>query len=54
MTPQSKKRREAPAEKEATFRCKFCGKLKPIAEMRVLTRFYPVLVACAECDRKQQ
>jgi len=38
--------------KEFTFRCKFCGKDRPLDDMRTLTRFFPPLVACRECERK--
>ncbi|GAI22265.1 unnamed protein product [marine sediment metagenome] len=38
--------------KELTFMCKFCGEHKPLSEMRVLTRFFPYIVACQDCERK--
>jgi hypothetical protein len=41
-----------PRPKELTFRCKFCEKDRPLAEMRMLTRFFPPLPACSECERK--
>jgi hypothetical protein len=31
-----------------TFTCKFCGKLKPLEEMRVATRFFPPLPVCLD------
>jgi len=31
------------------FTCKFCGKKKPIEEMRVATRFFPQLPVCQGC-----
>lgn len=34
------------------FRCKFCGKKKPLNEMMTLKRFFPPLVACRPCDRR--
>jgi len=37
---------------EITFRCKFCGEEKPLDEMRTLTRFFPPLLACRECERR--
>jgi transcription elongation factor Elf1 len=36
---------------EITFTCKFCGESKPIGEMILQTRFFPVLASCRECDR---
>jgi hypothetical protein len=38
--------------KEITFKCKFCGVTKPLGEMRILTRFFPPVVACQDCDRE--
>jgi len=40
--------------KEITFRCKFCGKDKSLDEMRTLTRFFPPIVACRDCEKKMQ
>jgi hypothetical protein len=34
------------------FRCQRCGKGKPIEEMRVVTRFFPLMVVCRECERE--
>ena len=33
------------------FRCQCCSKMKPLKEMRSVTRFVPVLVVCSECDK---
>jgi len=43
-----------PAEtpKPITFRCRFCGETKLLDEMRFLSRFFPLLAACRECERK--
>ncbi len=40
--------------KEITFYCKFCGESKPLSEMTFMTRFFPVLVACRECEKTLQ
>ena len=40
--------------KPITFRCRFCGKDKPLDEMRTLTRFMPPLVACRECEKRMR
>ena len=40
--------------REVTFKCKFCGESKPIGEMRVLTTFFPPLIACRDCEREMQ
>jgi hypothetical protein len=39
---------------EITFTCKFCGESKPLDEMILETRFFPILVSCRECDRTLQ
>jgi hypothetical protein len=39
------------AAAEITFVCKFCGKSKPLSEMALQTRFFPVLAACRECEK---
>jgi hypothetical protein len=35
-----------------TFYCQRCEKYRPIAEMRMVTRFVPPLVVCEECARE--
>lgn len=35
-----------------TFRCSSCDKYKPIEEMRAITRFFPLLVVCRDCEKK--
>ena len=40
--------------REITFKCKFCGRTKPIREMVVPTRFYPPVTACRDCDKETQ
>ena len=32
-----------------TFTCKFCGKQKPLDELRLATRFFPPLPVCQGC-----
>lgn len=39
---------------EITFTCKFCGQSKPLSEMKIITRFFPPMVACQDCARKVQ
>jgi hypothetical protein len=36
---------------EVTFRCQCCNRMRPLKEMRSVTRFLPVLVVCSECDK---
>jgi hypothetical protein len=33
------------------FKCRLCGKDKPIEDMRSVTRFVPVLIVCNDCAR---
>ena len=47
-----KKSPDAIGMEAITFRCKFCGEEKPLDEMRTLTRFFPYLTACRECERR--
>jgi hypothetical protein len=56
MTEETLNRQQSEAKetKEITFKCKFCGQTKPLAEMRTLTRFFPLIVACRECEKKWQ
>ena len=36
---------------KVTFKCRVCGKDKPIEDMRTVTRFVPVLIVCQECAK---
>ena len=57
MTAEMVRREEESEEKETreiTFKCKFCGMSKPIDEMMVLTRFFPPIVACRDCEKKMR
>jgi hypothetical protein len=38
--------------REITFICRRCEQRKPLAEMRTVTRFVPVLVVCQDCARE--
>jgi len=56
MTTQLKDKEESKTKetREITFRCKYCGRTKPLSEIITLTRFFPPLVACKDCERKMQ
>ena len=43
---------EAKRTKEVTFKCLFCEKSKPLGEMMIITRFFPPMVACRDCEKK--
>ena len=51
---KKEKKSEAKRTKAITFRCKFCDRYKRIDEMRVLTRYFPLLVACRDCEREMR
>ncbi len=53
MTDGTKKGKRSKA-KEVNFKCKFCEKSKPLDEMVVLTRYFPLLVACRDCEKKMR
>ena len=36
---------------KVTFKCRLCGKYKPIEDMRTIARFNPVLIVCQECAK---
>jgi len=37
-----------------TFRCPSCDKYKLLEEMRVLTRFFPLIIVCRECEKEMR
>ena len=53
MTTGKKKGEESKA-KEVTFKCRVCEGSKPIDEMVVITRFFPLIVACRDCEKKMR
>jgi hypothetical protein len=40
-----------PENTKVTFKCRLCEKVKPLDDMRTVTRFNPVLIVCSECNR---
>ena len=46
------KRKKVPGE--ITFRCQSCDRYKLLEEMRVITRFFPLLVVCRECEKEMR
>ena len=42
------------APEEITFRCQSCDKYKLLEDMRVITRFFPLLVVCRECEKEMR
>jgi predicted SprT family Zn-dependent metalloprotease len=55
---EAKLKTEAKVKKDAaggvTFKCRLCGKHKPITEMRIVKRYRPVLFVCHECEKTLQ
>jgi transcription elongation factor Elf1 len=49
-----KEKKEAPKTKETTFKCKFCESSKTLDEMVIITRFFPPVAACRDCERKMR
>ena len=37
---------------EITFKCRRCEEQKPISEMKIVTRFRPVMVVCQNCEKE--
>ncbi len=38
--------------KNLTFTCKFCERSKPLNEMVIMTKFFPSIVLCRDCEKK--
>jgi hypothetical protein len=45
---------EAEKDRQVTFKCKFCGEVRPLNEMVRMTRFFPPVVACSGCAKKME
>ena len=39
---------------EITFTCRCCESKKTIDKMKVITRFFPVLVVCQDCEKEMR
>lgn len=53
MTTEIEKKVEESKDGEPlTFKCKICEKSKPLDEMVVVTKFFPPVVFCRECEKK--
>lgn len=52
LREKAKTRKEESVEK--TFSCQCCDQDKPLSELRVITRFFPLLVVCRECEEKMR
>jgi len=54
VTAKTEKKNGESKDRELTFKCKFCEKSKPINDMIVMTKFFPPVVLCRECERKMR
>jgi hypothetical protein len=36
---------------EVSFKCRLCEKEKPISDMKLISRFRPVVVVCRDCEK---
>lgn len=52
MAAEKAKKDTKEETKEITFKCKFCDTAKPISEMTVMNRYFPLVVACSDCSKK--
>jgi hypothetical protein len=51
-TSKATAKTKKPEPREITFICRRCEKAKPLAEMRIVTRFVPVLIVCRDCAKE--
>ncbi|MFC1941325.1 hypothetical protein ACFLWL_02840 [Chloroflexota bacterium] len=49
-----KEKGEKSKGKEVTFKCMVCEESKSLEELVVLTRFFPLIVACRDCEKKMR
>ncbi|MBI2979886.1 MAG: hypothetical protein HYY41_03560 [Chloroflexi bacterium] len=56
MPAKSVKKRgtKVAAPDEIVFKCRFCEKSKPLDEMVVITKYFPPVVLCRDCEKKVQ
>ena len=57
MAAEESKKEDTPKKKELgeiTFRCQSCDKYKQIEEMKVIARFFPLLIVCRECEKEMR
>ncbi len=53
MATKAKEKAEGgKSSEEIKFKCRVCGRERPIQEMRTVPRFIPQIIACEECANK--
>ncbi len=40
-----------PELREINFKCAHCHKSQPLEDMRIVTRFFPLVTVCRECEK---
>jgi hypothetical protein len=50
-TSKAEGKAKKPVTPEITFKCRLCEAQKPIAEMKIVTRFRPVVIVCRDCEK---
>jgi NAD-dependent SIR2 family protein deacetylase len=38
-------------DSKLTFKCNYCKKTKPFSDMVVVTRYFPAVVICKDCEK---
>jgi len=46
------KKNNEPKQKDITFLCPNCQKYKLLEDMRVITRFFPLIMVCRDCEKE--
>lgn len=41
-----------PKPREVKFKCPNCARNKQVEEMRLITRFFPMLMVCRDCEKE--
>ncbi len=49
--PKGRSKAKTQAPQEITFKCRLCEAQKPITEMKIITRFRPVVIVCQDCEK---
>ena len=49
--PKASSKAKTQAPQVITFKCRLCEAQKPIAEMKIITRFRPVVTVCQDCEK---
>lgn len=51
---KAKKREEGAKVEQITFQCRVCEKPQTLDKMVVITRFFPPIAACRDCEKKMR